>query len=501
MSQDDAVSVQFINRVRESLFECGIDVLLRETKTAQNGVVQVAAQRGTEVLSCGTEHIQLGVAVSGGADSVALFVALAHILKTLPAALHVITINHNMRSEKESLGDVQHVQQLCTDFAARGFSVDCTCVTFERGAVAQCAEQRGGGKEEAARFLRYKAFEDFAAQKNLFKLCLAHTKNDNVETVLMRFLHGGSALGIKKTRGIFARPLLNVTRAEIERFLNAQHISWRTDSTNDDISYERNKMRRVVIPFLNTAVPEWQSAVLLRAQKTAEDDDALSEIAAHISWRADESKKMLCLERVSFCAQKRAVQMRLLYRAFNEVAQNAVASRVPYRFVERICNAARSSSVFKESVAGVCVELDERTVCVKKAEASTLGGEQNVADCGFFAIVERAGTYSLPFGTISATVAADGKMELAFERETTARESCVCHVPVSFPFCIRSRQVGDEIATAHGGAKAVSDIFSNWKVSLADRARIPLVQELPSQEIVCILGSVCGYSDWTVKRR
>ncbi|MBP3708913.1 MAG: tRNA lysidine(34) synthetase TilS [Treponema sp.] len=491
MNQDDTVVVQFINRVRESLFECGIAVVPRGTTAAQ----------------CGAERMQhaalmqLGVAVSGGADSVALFVALAHIVKALPAALHVITINHNMRSEKETLGDAQYVQQLCADFAARGFPVDCTCVTFERGAVARCAEKRGGGKEEAARFLRYKAFEDFAAQKNLFKLCLAHTKNDNVETVLMRFLHGGTALGIKKTRGIFARPLLDITRLEIEQFLKKQRIAWRTDSTNADTSYERNKIRHVIVPFLDTAVPHWQNAALSGARKAAADDDALAEIAAHISWSANESKKILYMERVSFCAQKRAVQARLLYRAFNDVSQKTAASRIPYRFVERICNAVRSSGVFKESVAGVCVEFDEQMIYVKKAKASRLGGEQNVTDCGFFAILERVGTYSFPFGTISATVDADGKIELALERGNTARESCACHVAVSFPFCIRSRAPGDEIATASGGIKSVSAIFSNWKVSLADRERIPLVQELLSQEIVCIWGSVCGYSDWTVKRR
>ena len=71
---------------------------------------------------------------------------------------------------------------------------------------------------------------------------------------------------------------------------------------------------------------------------------------------------------------------------------------------------------------------------------------------------------------------------------------------VSLPFCIRSRQAGDSVATASGGEKSVSDILSDWKVFPCDRERIPIVQELAraEQKIVCIWGSVFGMRDWIV---
>ncbi len=154
------------------------------------------------LLECGiSQNSRVGVAVSGGADSVALLVSLVEILGK--KNIFVITVNHNIRPSEESKADADFVFELC-----KKIGVFCKIAEIERGIVLQTAKIRGGGTEEAARFLRYLEFEKFLKEKSLDFLCLAHTQNDQIETLLMRFLQGSSQLsGIARRRGAFCRPL------------------------------------------------------------------------------------------------------------------------------------------------------------------------------------------------------------------------------------------------------------------------------------------------------
>ena len=170
--------------------------------------------------------------------------------------------------------------------------------------------------------------------------------------------------------------------------------------------------------------------------------------------------------------------------------------RVPYRFVERICNAAASSGVFSEEAAGLFVEIERESISVKKAQ-------KDATDTGFSAIIRKTGAYEMPFGLLCVVQKDDARGRCArksasvFCKGQAGKSSVLC---VSLPFCIRSRQAGDAVATASGGEKSVSDILSDWKVFPRDRERIPIVQELATaeQKIVCIWGSVFGMRDWIV---
>ena len=149
---------------------------------------------------------------------------------------------------------------------------------LEKGQVAALADKKSIGIEAAARELRYEAFENFIVQKDLKCLCLAHNKNDQLETLLMRFLQGAgtqSRSGIPQVRGKYVRPLLNIERAQIEEYLTQKNISWRNDSTNSDTSYLRNRIRSDLVPVLNEKFSGWDKAVLTGAQKAADDAEVL----------------------------------------------------------------------------------------------------------------------------------------------------------------------------------------------------------------------------------
>lgn len=492
-SDDDCID-DFIERVRVSLSSCTGCAFGGASPEAQAVLHEAGTSRAEGVFDAASSQnapISLGAAVSGGADSVAMFVSLARIAREKNIALHVITVNHNIRDEKESEGDALYVQSLCADFSSKGFPVDCTCKTFLPGEVFGEAEKRRKGLEEAARHLRYKAFEEFAREKKTAFIALAHTEDDQLETLLMRFFEGGGADGaggIKKTRGMFIRPLLGISRREIERFLTLQRIPWRVDGTNGDTSYFRNKIRCRLVPVLDALISGWRGAVLTGAKKARDDDEALTVLADSFPW--SESRDGMRMPLSVFSSAPRAIQRRLLYRAFNKIG---IEVRVPYRFVERICNAAASSGVFFEEASGISVEIERESISVKKVQ-------KGATDTGFSAIIRKTGTYEMPFGLLCVVQKDDAcgvKKTAVFCKGQAGKSSVLC---ISLPFCIRSRQAGDAVATASGGEKSVSDILSDWKVFPRDRERIPIVQELAraEQKIVCIWGSVFGMRDWIV---
>ena len=194
----------------------------------------------------------LGAAVSGGADSVSLLVALCNLCKSYSIPLKIITVNHYIRRESETCGDVEFVKQLCESLKNQEYDVELAVCELQKGQVAALADEKQIGIEAAARELRYKAFENFIAEKKLACLCLAHNKNDQLETLLMRFLQGAGTEargGIPLVRGKYVRPLLGIERAQIEEYLNQKNIAWRNDSTNNDTAYLRNRIRAELVPL------------------------------------------------------------------------------------------------------------------------------------------------------------------------------------------------------------------------------------------------------------
>ncbi|MCK9169143.1 MAG: tRNA lysidine(34) synthetase TilS [Treponema sp.] len=428
----------------------------------------------------------LGAAVSGGADSVALLVSLAYIAKETGIQLHVITVNHNIRPAEETGGDAAYVQHLCTCFAAKGFPVDCTLKELTPGAVDSTAQKRGNGIEEAARYLRYKAFNEFAGEKNVMCICLAHNRNDQLETLLMRFFQGSggsSSGGIQQVRGIFVRPLLSTPRSSIERFLTEQHILWRTDSTNSDTHYLRNRIRHIIMPELDSTVPGWQKAVLAGGKKAADADEVVAAEAERVKWQG--SGKSVYMPLSLFISQKKAVQVRLFYAALE---LTGCEQRIPYSFIERVCIAASGGGEFRDNAAGITAEIENGSIFIKK-------NKKTATDFGFSVIIEKSGTYETACGTVCVVrTGADNFSVFSDNPDAAALEK------IQLPFCIRSRQPGDEVRTASGGIRSVSDILSDWKVCAENKDQIPVIQALAGsvQPVVCIWGSVYGYDDWIV---
>ena len=431
----------------------------------ENKVQQALHNCGIHLKNVSSDGYAIGAAVSGGADSVSLLVSLCVLCKPFSIPVKVITVNHYIRPENETCGDVEYVRQLCQSLKNQGYDVELTVYELEKGQVASLADSKGIGIEAAARELRYEAFENFIAQKELKCLCLAHNKNDQLETLLMRFLQGAgtqAGAGIPQVRGKYVRPLLNIERAQIEEYLTQKNISWRNDSTNSDTSYLRNRIRSELVPVLNEKFSGWDRAVLTGAQKAADDAEALE------GWPFDRLRDRSS----SFYSLPRALKIRALLKAANEAGCD---TRIPYVFLRDVCDLADCADNYnrrkvEKRFANLSFILDENGVTVKNQEEV-----QN--EIVFSAIIEKSGFYDIPAGQVFVP---DG---------------------IEFPVLLRCCKPGDEVLTADGGTKKLADVFSDWHVPVFKRQYIPVVQELktPEQKIVCILGSCLGYKDWIVK--
>lgn len=188
------------------------------------------------------------VGVSGGADSVCLLMVLYALSGEMDFSIEAVHVEHGIRGQ-ESLEDAAFVQELC-----KQMQVPLTQISVD---VPTYSKAQGIGTEEAARLLRYSAFEKLAKEKQA-KVALAHHMEDNAETVLFQLLRGSSLSGLCGMKPLrvdehgvtYIRPLLSIHRKEIENYLRQQGQSYRTDSTNASLDYHRNYIRKVILPEL-----------------------------------------------------------------------------------------------------------------------------------------------------------------------------------------------------------------------------------------------------------
>lgn len=444
----------------------------------------------------------LGVGVSGGADSISLLTCLARIIPSEKSKIIAVTVNHNIRPPEQTEGDALFVQEYC-----RTLGVECLRFDIPRGKVDSVSKERGGGLEEAARFLRYAEFEKVCETHKVDRFCLAHNLNDQTETLLMRFFSGAgteSLSGIPAQRGKFVRPLLNISRREIEEYLLVLGVKFRTDSTNASNSMLRNKMRNQIIPFLDKNITGWKEAALSLANKMKDDElfisSCLESSLNQIEWKA-ESNGSVSFSESEFKKLPQALQRRIIFKACDFVLSASKKTlRVPYSFVLRIQRNLQilpkikgESSLWSENSFGMEVSCKNGVIFVeKKVQVAT--------ESGFFVIIDHEGTFCASEWTVSASKK-ERSLNLKVHSENDSVKECELELPfLDFPFAFRSRQSGDSIKTAEGGQKSVSKIMDGWKCG-KQRDRIPLVQDLKAcaQPLVCILGEPLGFNNWIVK--
>ena len=234
------------------------------------------------------------VAVSGGPDSLALLSVLREILPAVPLHLTVAHFDHGWRP------DSQDDRNFVASMAAKW------------GYEFQTARAAGGTPhtESAARTARYAFLRRIAGETNSTAIALGHTQDDQVETLLLHLLRGSGSRGLgamrRRDRDL-ARPLLDISRHEIETYLARLHLTPRRDPSNEDPRFTRNRLRQQLLPAIDAFDSGARELLARTADILGEEDRYLDDAIAHLS---DD----LVRDRVAFAKLPPALQRRLVRR-------------------------------------------------------------------------------------------------------------------------------------------------------------------------------------------
>ena len=190
------------------------------------------------------ENDSIVVAVSGGPDSMSLLSVLIKLKQKMNITLVVAHVNHMIRAVADS--ETEYVKKFCHDNG-----IDCFVKKVD---VVKLAEQQKISTEEAGRNIRYDFFEEIFEKINANKIAIAHNKNDNAETVLMNIMRGSGVTGLKGIEPVrankFIRPLIECDRKSIEQYCINQNLNPKFDESNKENIYTRNKVRNLLIPYI-----------------------------------------------------------------------------------------------------------------------------------------------------------------------------------------------------------------------------------------------------------
>jgi tRNA(Ile)-lysidine synthase len=271
-------------------------------------------------------HSRMGVAVSGGADSVFLL----HALKSIGLAVAVLHVNHGLRGA-ESDADEDFVRSLAADLSLP--------VHVLREAVGD------GNIEQEARRTRYAFFARCIAEGICDSVATGHTLDDQAETVLSRFLRGAGTAGLSGIRPATAshivRPLLGLRRAEIRDSLRERGVAWREDRSNQSTDFQRNRIRLEMMPALaalNPSLPEVLASTAEWAQ--GEEDYWGDEIARLEPANLNRNGEAVLIRTGNLRELPAAVQRRLLRRAI-EIVRGSLRS-IDFYHIEAIRRLAES---------------------------------------------------------------------------------------------------------------------------------------------------------------
>ncbi|MBU4227885.1 tRNA lysidine(34) synthetase TilS [bacterium] len=259
------------------------------------------------------------IGISGGPDSVTLLSILLSFKKRYNLSFFIAHLDHMLRG-KESDEDVNFVKNL-----AQGLGLPCEIKSCN---LTKITRKEHLTLEEAARKYRYKFFLETARKFKTNKIALGHNADDQVETVLMRFLRGSGLeglMGIPPVRGKIIRPLIECSRTEIEKYCEENKIGYRVDSSNKEVVYFRNKIRLELLPLLSKNYNKNIKDIMLRFRSI------ISEVSAYLNQETElffkevarrESPEMVIIDLKKFTSLPLALKRRIIRKSIEVVKGN-----------------------------------------------------------------------------------------------------------------------------------------------------------------------------------
>jgi tRNA(Ile)-lysidine synthase len=414
------------------------------------------------------------VALSGGADSVALL----DVLRTLAARGHLVLagaahFNHQMRVE----ADLD--EAFCREIAAaKGLPFEAG-----RGDVRAAARQRRRSIEDTARSMRYAFLEAARARLGGDVIAVAHTVDDQAETFLLRLLRGAGTAGwsgIRPRTGRVVRPLLEVTRQDLRRHLDARGLPFREDASNADVSVPRNRVRHELIPYLQGFSPNVVEVLARQAEAARRDEELLAALAIERTPGVVlRSAGRILIETGALRDLPPALASRVVRAALQELAPHAF---VGFEHVERVLELAEAPGGGAQAAlpGGWAAREGERILLSAAAE----GERPNFAPLP----LSIPGEAVLAGWTVSAR-AAEVATAGSYPRVARGPEVAVAAEAVRGPLAVRTRRPGDRFRPLGmgGHGRKLQDFLVDRKVPRRERDALPLVVDRDDR-IVWVVG-------------
>ena len=422
----------------------------------------------------------LAVAVSGGRDSVALLHYLHKNAEEAHISLSALTCCHGIRPSAEA--DAAFVEELCKAWGVP--------LTVFRADVPARAKQSGRNLEEEGRMFRrecYQTMLDGGADAVL----IAHHRDDYAETVLFRLARGTSLQGLNvfpAQKGLL-RPLLGVTRARIDEYIQENALPFREDETNADVALSRNRIRHEVLPALERAVPGAKENLVRFAERAVRDDAFLQELALREVRGEGEKRVFVSLPEPVFfracLAAMKALGLTRDYTESNLQELKKLAAAQAGRFTRLPCGI----TVYREGADLVFLPQEEGAEEAQKAQELPFFLGRKEAFGGVLEVGEDG------FGAGGQTKTAGGQLsgEPPFLRGEPPELPKACGRVLKVDLAAvpegavwRTRREGDTFLPCNGHQKSLKKFLTERKIPARVGRELPVLAE--GSEVLCIAG-------------
>lgn len=390
--------------------------------------------------------LSYALAVSGGIDSMVML----HMFASMKPRPHffVVTVNHNLR--KEASADCKFVQDYCRKLKVK-------CRTFNIDVPSYCQAMKVS-EETGARLLRMGVLNSLEVDR----VCTAHHADDNAETILMHLIRGSGANGlegIRRERGKFLRPMLHLSRADIEQYAAEHGVPHVYDATNSQVKYARNFLRNEVIPLLCKINENAPSNITRTAENVAQDN-------AYLESLADDGDVKIFGDRAEIPSYLLTQPKPIAYRVLRKVF---LRLNIWYDIEKQHFDAIIQLA---DNFGGKKLSLPFNLVAVNDYDKVTILKQTE----------EKFFDFEMPFGegTVKTPV---GTVAVYRHRQKDALKFDVGKIPPTAVF--RTRRKGDVFCKYGGGTKALNRYLIDKKIPARLRDSLVLVADGSNVLIIC----------------
>ena len=393
---------------------------------------------------------RVGIAVSGGSDSMALLHFLVKAKKTLGCHIIAININHNMRPASRK--DSKFVSDYCKvhDIEFIGFNVD----------VPTFATTYKLSPEQAARIKRYECFDLAIKKLNLDKVALAHHASDQAETILLHIFRGSGisgASGMDFKRGPYIRPFLETEKADIIAYLYRNQIPHVEDETNFDSKYARSFLRNEIIPLLKREWRNVEKNIIDFGTNCRSDNDYINSVVSDRTLNQAENNIRIPLNNFAY---HDAFVSRVILKALGDIGMR---ENIEKKHIDLICDLARNGE------NGARIDLPNFLYAVKEYEHITIVKKPNTGHKQTAMSFKPGKTPFSGYGTIMVSKTISYKPA----RERGLMVIDADKLPKGAKW--RTRKDGDVFTKFGGGTKPLGKYLIDIKVPARLRATLPVL--------------------------